>query len=549
MCFNHVCVSCGRRFSKLAQKDCPKCQMRRQAPDAAERQRIETIPQCDTCGGVFEFMPPDQKTCGGCQNTATRGSVPSSSSSRRHHSPADAIVIADSSDIEEIPPPKPTRAPIGTVPPPLTQSIIHFKKEASEKRLTPKVEETTPSNLQDRTRVILMKRQHAKSGKRAQPGNNFINVSVTIFIQHHNGSTSGTRVLPFGSGFEYTTKMEVVLRRILEQLQEDDGSWKNVYPECTLDAKRVQWTFNSSSKTALCAQDRSAAVTIHEFFVHHSASPGFNISKKDIKDSLIKLRLLVPEEIIARDSPEPEPIVAPKKRRGTLIEEKNIKREKLDVKLEPDTAPPATLFGKKTLLAPRSMLVILHTPVITGTELTFEVGAGPVAALVSPTPFEKRYYEMSVGAPPVSPPVYFARTNANRGSRMDLQEKIDAAKSDLKSAFELLQAIQFLSDNLEDDGLPHLTIPLPTIAVEVPNQDFRIQANDPNQQVWIYHEGIQSKSIFDCERQVPMVTLAQTISHISFKLSEGVSVLTDFRAAHYGNGHQSLQLFGPRCHT
>ncbi|KZS95545.1 hypothetical protein SISNIDRAFT_483776 [Sistotremastrum niveocremeum HHB9708] len=100
-------------------------------------------------------MPPEQGIHGGCHNRPTLGST--GSASRRHQSPIDVIVIVDGSDIEEThllnqlerqptPPPRPS---------PLTQSIIHLKKEANEKRSTSKTEETTSSNLQDRTQVVL----------------------------------------------------------------------------------------------------------------------------------------------------------------------------------------------------------------------------------------------------------------------------------------------------------------------------------------------------------------------------------------------------------
>ncbi|KZS92165.1 hypothetical protein SISNIDRAFT_486697 [Sistotremastrum niveocremeum HHB9708] len=58
-----------------------------EARDAVDldRQRIETIPHCDTCGEVSEFMPPEQGICGGCHNRPTL--------------PSDVIV--DGSDIEE----------------------------------------------------------------------------------------------------------------------------------------------------------------------------------------------------------------------------------------------------------------------------------------------------------------------------------------------------------------------------------------------------------------------------------------------------------------
>ncbi|KZS94703.1 hypothetical protein SISNIDRAFT_464993 [Sistotremastrum niveocremeum HHB9708] len=70
--------------------------MRRQASDAADRQRIETIQQCNSHGEVFQLIPPE-------------GLDQRSSSLRRHLFPAYAIIIADSSEVEESPSPKPTR--------------------------------------------------------------------------------------------------------------------------------------------------------------------------------------------------------------------------------------------------------------------------------------------------------------------------------------------------------------------------------------------------------------------------------------------------------
>ncbi|KZT40979.1 hypothetical protein SISSUDRAFT_1043505 [Sistotremastrum suecicum HHB10207 ss-3] len=55
-----------------------------------------------------------------------------------------------------------------------------------------------------------------------------------------------------------------------------------------------------------------------------------------------------------------------------------------------------------------------------------------------------------------------------------------------------------------------------------------------------FRNGTKSKSIFDCERLVPVVTVAQKILHTTFEPSGGSSVLTDFRAAHLENGHQFL---------
>ncbi|KZT32086.1 hypothetical protein SISSUDRAFT_1055995 [Sistotremastrum suecicum HHB10207 ss-3] len=50
-----------------------RCYIHRQTPDAAQRQRI--VDRAPRYGDVLEFMPPDQRTCGRCENTAPRGPV------------------------------------------------------------------------------------------------------------------------------------------------------------------------------------------------------------------------------------------------------------------------------------------------------------------------------------------------------------------------------------------------------------------------------------------------------------------------------------------
>ncbi|KZT34511.1 hypothetical protein SISSUDRAFT_1131801 [Sistotremastrum suecicum HHB10207 ss-3] len=488
-------------------------------------------------------MPPETKECARCQ-PSNRGAARHGHNELEQHGTKEVIEIGDSSEVEEL-----VALPgLSKVPTALARSIHTHRHDVNNHRL--KIKSEDPS-IPDRTRVIFHARESKKSkSKSSNPAKDMIAVKCEVLIQRSNGRHVKSNALAFTVVFDTTDGMELVRARLLTRLQEPKGSWANNYENCNIVVSQVHWTF--ACKTEIPTDDLSDETTISQFWDTYTARPGAYFTKTDINNRVMKILILVPEDQLnaaANDISDVEtPVQVARKRRQTSSgDRQKVKREKFEVKLENISIPTI----KKPCLAYRKLLVVRHYPTTVNNVLSFEAGSDVVLGLVSATPIEKRMYQMSIGDDDSKEPNlnFFAKKANERPSSMDTAELLILAKSEVRSAFELGQCVNYLKERLDGHEIPLLEVPLPLIAVEVPSKDFRARVQDPNLHVWLYHEGVVLNTLFDCELQVPMISIAQTLSHISFVLSDGASVLVDFRAANPTPSHQTLQLVGPKCHT